>query len=202
MNTLPATTANRSSRLRRRVWPVGLAVVGLAVLVVFGARSGPADPVQPLTLQEQDRVASLDDQAPLRVATFNIHAGVGRDGIRDLGRTAAALADIDVAALQEVRNPLLGFHGPQVHDVANKLGMAWLFVPAEKRWWRNDYGNGFLTRVPLTDCVRIPLPTPSRQRFRRPSWRIFRTADARSICWPCTSTKIRNSTRTTTSCTR
>jgi endonuclease/exonuclease/phosphatase (EEP) superfamily protein YafD len=60
----------------------------------------------------------------------------------------------------------LGFHGPQVHDVANRLNMAWLFVPAEKRWWRNDYGNGFLTRVPLNDCVRIPLPTPSRQRFR------------------------------------
>jgi len=166
MNTLPTTTANRSSRLWRRIWPVGLGVVGLAVLVVIGARSGPADPVQPLTLQEQDRVASLDDHAPLRVATFNIHAGVGRDGIRDLGRTAAALADLDVAALQEVRNPLLGFQGPQVHDVANKLGMAWMFVPAEKRWWRNDYGNGFLTRVPLTDCVRIPLPTPSRQRFR------------------------------------
>jgi endonuclease/exonuclease/phosphatase family metal-dependent hydrolase len=102
----------------------------------------------------------------LRVATFNIHAGVGRDGIRDLGRTATALADLDVAALQEVRNPLLGFQGPQVHDVANRLRMAWLFVPAEKRWWRNDYGNGFLTRLPVTDCVRIPLPTPSRQRFR------------------------------------
>jgi endonuclease/exonuclease/phosphatase family metal-dependent hydrolase len=166
MSTLPATTANRPSRRWRRVWPVGLSVLGLAVLVVIGARSGPADPVQPLTLQEQDRVASLDDHAPLRVATFNIHAGVGRDGIRDLGRTATALANLDVAALQEVRNPLLGFHGPQVLDVANRLNMAWLFVPAEMRWWRNDYGNGFLTRVPLNDCVRIPLPTPSRQRFR------------------------------------
>lgn len=166
MNTLPATSANRPSRSWYRFWPIGLAVVGLAGLVVIGAQSGPADPVQPLALQEQNRVANLDEQAPLRVATFNIHAGVGRDGIRDLGRTATALADLDVAALQEVRNPLLGFHGPQVHDVANRLGMAWLFVPAEKRWWRNDYGNGFLTRLPVTDCVRIPLPTPSRQRFR------------------------------------
>jgi hypothetical protein len=64
MSTLPATTANRPSRRWRRVWPVGLSVLGLAVLVVIGARSGPADPVQPLTLQEQDRVASLDDHAP------------------------------------------------------------------------------------------------------------------------------------------
>jgi endonuclease/exonuclease/phosphatase family metal-dependent hydrolase len=166
MSTIPAMSANRPTRRWRRIWPVGLAVVGVAGLIVIGAQSGPADPVQPLTLQAPDRVANLDDHAPLRVATFNIHAGVGRDGIRDLGRTATALADLDLAALQEVRNPLLGFHGPQVHDVANRLNMAWLFVPAEKRWWRNDYGNGFLTRVPLTDCVRIPLPTPSRQRFR------------------------------------
>ena len=167
MSTIPAaTSARRTLRPWRRVWPIGLIVTGLAGLIIIGAQSGPADPVQPLALQEESRVANLDDHAPLRVATFNIHAGVGRDGVRDLGRTAAALADLDVAALQEVRNPLLGFHGPQVIDVANKLNMAWLFVPAEKRWWRNDYGNGFLTRVPLTDCVRIPLPTPSRQRFR------------------------------------
>jgi endonuclease/exonuclease/phosphatase family metal-dependent hydrolase len=171
MSTIPAVSARPRARRWLRIGPIGLALAGLALvglagLVTVGAQSGPADPVQPLALEEQDRVASLDEHAPLRVATFNIHAGVGRDGIRDLGRTATALADLDVAALQEVRNPLLGFQGPQVHDVANRLRMAWLFVPAEKRWWRNDYGNGFLTRLPVTDCVRIPLPTPSRQRFR------------------------------------
>ena len=117
-------------------------------------------------LQAQDRVGDFERAPSLRLATFNIHAGVGRDGIRDLGRTAMALAETDIAALQEVRNPLFGSHGPQISEVADKLKMAWLFVPAEKRWWRNDYGNGLLTRLPLTDCVRIPLPTPSRQRFR------------------------------------
>ena len=76
------------------------------------------------------------------------------------------LPNMDLAALQEVRNPLFSAHGPQISEVADKLGLAWLFVPAEKRWWRNDYGTGLVTRVPLTDCVRIPLPTPSRQRFR------------------------------------
>jgi endonuclease/exonuclease/phosphatase family metal-dependent hydrolase len=173
MTTNPAASApidssavNRTKLSRRLFWTTGLVAVPIAAIVAIGAPSGPADPVQPLIVQSQDRVGSLDGTSSLRVATFNIHAGVGRDGIRDLGRTAAALTDLDVAALQEVRNPLLGFKGPQVSDVANKLGMAWLFVPAEKRWWRNDYGNGLLTRVPLTDCVRIPLPTPSRQRFR------------------------------------
>jgi endonuclease/exonuclease/phosphatase family metal-dependent hydrolase len=126
----------------------------------------PADPVEPLVVHETDRLAALEPSAPLRVATFNTHAGVGRDGVRDLGRTAEALKDLDLAALQEVRSPLFSLDGPQVADVAARLKMGWLFVPAEKRWWHNHYGNALLTRLPLVDYVRIPLPTPSRQRFR------------------------------------
>lgn len=169
--TTPSATADSTKTARsglsvRRLSLMAIALVTVAAIVALGGRSGPADPVEPLVLAGQNRLGSLNGATSLRVATFNIHAGVGRDGIRDLGRTATALSDLDVAALQEVRNPLLGLHGPQVRDVAEKLGMAWLFVPAEKRWWRNDYGNGLLTRVPLADCVRIPLPTPSRQRFR------------------------------------
>ena len=172
MTATPATSGridvaatSRQGSARRRLWLAGLAAVAVAAIVVDGAWQGPADPVEPLILQKQDRVGTLDSSV-LRVATFNIHAGVGRDGIRDLGRTAAALPNLDVVALQEVRNPFWGFHGPQVSAVADKLGMAWLFVPAESRWWRNDYGNGLLTRAPLADCVRIPLPTPARHRFR------------------------------------
>jgi endonuclease/exonuclease/phosphatase family metal-dependent hydrolase len=157
---------DRPHTRRRRVALAGLVVLAAAAMVTLGASSHPADPVEPLVLQKSDRLTSFDTAPSLRVATFNIHAGVGRDGVRDLNRTAKALADMDLAALQEVRNPLFGVHGPQISDVADKLGMAWLFVPAEKRWWRNDYGTGLVTRVPLTDCVRIPMPTPSRQRFR------------------------------------
>jgi len=163
--TIDSTPTTRTGTAPRRRWLVGLVLVAIAAIVADGAWQKPADPVEPLTLQGQDRVGTLDSSA-LRVATFNIHAGVGRDGIRDLGRTAAALPNLDVVALQEVRNPLWGSHGPQVAAVADKLNMAWLFVPAEKRWWRNDYGNALLTRAALTDCVRIPLPTPARHRFR------------------------------------
>jgi len=105
-----------------------------------------------------------------RVGTFNIHAGVGRDGIRNLDRTAVALFDLDIVALQEVRNPLSdalsGSLEPQVAQIAELSKMAWMFVPAEKRWWHNEYGTALLTGVPLTSWVRIPLQTFSRQRFR------------------------------------
>jgi endonuclease/exonuclease/phosphatase family metal-dependent hydrolase len=155
------------SRLTNRRLLIAGALVAVATgLVGDGAMQRPADPVEPLVLHETDRLAPLAPSAPLRVATFNTHAGVGRDGVRDLGRTAEALKDLDLAALQEVRCPLFGSSGPQVSDVAAQLKMGWMFVPAEKRWWHNHYGNALLTRLPLTDYVRIPLPTPSRQRFR------------------------------------
>jgi endonuclease/exonuclease/phosphatase family metal-dependent hydrolase len=155
------------SRLtNRRLLILGGLVAVATGVVADGALQRPADPVEPLVLHETERLSPLEPAAPLRIATFNTHAGVGRDGVRDLGRTAEALKDLDVAALQEVRSPLFGFDGPQVADVAARLKMGWMFVPAERRWWHNHYGNALLTRLPLADCVRIPLPTPNRQRFR------------------------------------
>jgi endonuclease/exonuclease/phosphatase family metal-dependent hydrolase len=159
--------ASTWARLTNRKFLFLGATVAVAIGVVAdGAIQRPADPVEPLVLHETDRLAPLESSAPLRIATFNTHAGVGRDGTRDLGRTAEALKDLDFAALQEVRSPLLTFDGPQVADVAARLKMGWLFVPAERRWWHNHYGNALLTRLPLVDYVRIPLPTPNRQRFR------------------------------------
>ena len=93
---------------RRRRWLVALFVVAVAAIVADGAWQKPADPVEPLTLQGQERVGTLDSAA-LRIATFNIHAGVGRDGIRDLGRTAAAPAESRRRRLTGGPQPVLGF---------------------------------------------------------------------------------------------
>jgi endonuclease/exonuclease/phosphatase family metal-dependent hydrolase len=167
--TAPTTGTSTSTWARltnRRLLFVGAAVALVTGVVADGAIQRPADPVEPLVLHETDRLVALEPSAPLRIATFNTHAGVGRDGVRDLGRTAEALKGLDLVALQEVRSPLFGSSGPQVSDVAAQLKMGWMFVPAEKRWWHNHYGNALLTRLPLADYVRIPLPTPSRQRFR------------------------------------
>jgi endonuclease/exonuclease/phosphatase family metal-dependent hydrolase len=145
---------------------VGVACLACAAIIVDGLRTMPADPVVPLKLEGTDALQSLDASPTLRIATFNIHAGVGEDGVRDLGRTAASLVDVDIAALQEVRSPLLDTRGPQVAEIAEKLHMAWLFAPAERHWWHDDYGTALLTRTPLASCVRVPLPTSSRRRFR------------------------------------
>jgi len=149
-----------------RFWLVFVVVAVTVTFVAVGAQRTPADPVELLRLESTDCLRNFDTASTLRVATFNIHAGVGQDGIQDLDRTAASLADVDLAALQEVRNPFFGSRGPQAAVVAEKLQMAWMFVPAERQWWHNHYGSAVLTRAPLNDCVRIPFPTSSRQRFR------------------------------------
>ena len=103
--TAPKPTSTWARLTSRKMLILAALVAVGTGLFADGAIQKPADPVEPLVLHETDRLAPLAASAPLRVATFNTHAGVGRDGIRDLGRTAEALKDLDLAALQEVRNP-------------------------------------------------------------------------------------------------
>ena len=60
----------------------------------------------------------------MRLVTWNIHGGLGRDGRRDLGRIAALLEDMrsDVAALQEVGDAHRGNVERELADQASWLG--------------------------------------------------------------------------------
>ncbi|MFE6355152.1 endonuclease/exonuclease/phosphatase family protein [Streptomyces rochei] len=96
---------------------------------------------------------------PLRVATYNIHAGTGSDGVFDLDRQAAALRalDADVIGLQEVdvhwgaRSGNLDVAG----ELARRLGMRVSFAPiysldpVEAGGPRREYGVAVLSRFPI-----------------------------------------------------
>lgn len=87
----------------------------------------------------------------LRLATFNIHRGVGKDGEYDLKRTGAALGAFDLVGLNEV--------GPEQAEKLGKiLGRDWLYVPSEHRWWRDSFGNAVLSSLPVRRWRRIPIP--------------------------------------------
>lgn len=94
-----------------------------------------------------------DEPATFRVATFNIRRGKGMDGVRDLKRTAKTLQGFDIIALNEVA----GGEPDQAQRLGELLGMGYLFVPAERRWYRDDYGNGFLSSFPVGAWRREPL---------------------------------------------
>lgn len=151
----------------QKIFRLLLPVVLIAVTTTaYGLRRTPANPVRPLVLNGADRLEQFTERSTLRVATFNIHAGVGRDHVCDLERTARYLQDVDIVALQEIRGNLLGLRETQVKVVGDKLDMASMFIPTEWSMWHNHYGNGLLTRVPLQGYQCIPLIGTQHRRFR------------------------------------
>jgi endonuclease/exonuclease/phosphatase family metal-dependent hydrolase len=96
---------------------------------------------------------------PLRVATYNIHAGAGADGRFDLDRTAEAIRDLDadVVGLQEV-DVHWGDRSQWVDEaahLADDLGMRAFFAPIYSLdppaagEPRREYGVAVLSRWPI-----------------------------------------------------
>lgn len=102
----------------------------------------------------------------LRIGLYNVHGGRALDGADNLAIVAqqARQARLDVLALNEVYGAWRG------DDYATQLGKridrAALFAPAERRWGRDSFGNGLLTRFPLAAWSREPLPRVRGNGFR------------------------------------
>ena len=147
------------SKLRSCCW---LACLGSGLLFWIGSDRVPADPTSVLRLQG---VLSTDSPTSdrLRLATFNIHGGRGRQASVDLDRTAACLRDLDFIGLYEVHG---GIRGNQVEQLGTRLGMGICFVPTERRWWHDHFGNGILSRVHLSGLYRLPLECTQGKKYR------------------------------------
>ncbi|MEP7061447.1 MAG: endonuclease/exonuclease/phosphatase family protein [Betaproteobacteria bacterium] len=93
---------------------------------------------------------------PLRVATWNIHSGVGRDGRYDPCRIIAVLHELaaDVIALQEVAS--LADHGEFLPQLRAELGFEIVTGPTRVRAG-DDYGNALLSRYPVSRMSRLDL---------------------------------------------
>jgi endonuclease/exonuclease/phosphatase family metal-dependent hydrolase len=104
----------------------------------------------------------------VRLLTYNIHSGVGLDGVLDLGRIADVIdsARADVVALQEVdrfRREQSRFEDqPGVR--AQRLGMHLAYAanldeqPAQPGAPRAQYGTALLSRLPFESSTNTLLP--------------------------------------------
>lgn len=102
----------------------------------------------------------------LKVITYNIHIGIGKDGKLDLDRIVQNIEqeDPDIVALQEV-DRFLARSGLQdeAKYIADKLSMNCAYGKSLNVLW-GAYGNAILSKYPLSDCKNIVLPFEGERR--------------------------------------
>lgn len=158
----PALKRTSSAPTMRRRWRFagGLTVVAAAV-IAHGNNRQPAGPAHGVGLYGAPTANVPTDR--LRVASFNIHGGRDGQDHRDLSRTAVSLQGVHLAGLNEVRG---GWRGDQTRYLAQRHGLAWLYAPSERRWWREHWGNALLSAAPVTSWRRTPLVGTRGKGFR------------------------------------
>ncbi len=99
----------------------------------------------------------------VKLATYNIHAGVGADGQFKPARIVQVLQELnaDIVALQEVEH-----HNVDGYDLldylAMKTGSAAIAGPTLLRDTRR-YGNALLTKLPVSSNNFVDLSVPGRE---------------------------------------
>lgn len=118
-------------------------------------------------------VAGEPDDVSLRVATYNIQAGIGMDDVFDVERTAEAIADLDaeVVALQEV--DVHWDERSQWRDVAGELaesldmhvhfGEIYSLEPDDPSDPQREFGNALLSQHPFTHSKNHEITRMSSQ---------------------------------------
>ncbi len=98
---------------------------------------------------------------PLRIATYNVHGGVGLDRRYDPSRIARVVVEMnaDVVALQELQSR----EGTDMLDVLRRETRMHAIAGVTFRTHHGDFGNGLLSRLPIVSSKRIDLSTHRRE---------------------------------------
>ena len=156
----------RNSKLLRRISPLAGLLIVLTVVYLVGNRSVSTGGAEGTSFVDPPggRPASRPTSRPinpgwLKIATFNIDSGKGVDDKVDLARTASCLQQVDFAGLNEVHGFLGGEPKNQAVTLSELLHLPYLWVPVEKRWGQETFGNAVFTNLPVTHWQRVVLPT-------------------------------------------
>lgn len=138
-----------------RIRFAALILLVLALVIVEGNRRVPT-PAATGYAFDGSPATSQPVRSTLRVATFNIAGGVGKDDRFDLQRTVDSLRNFDIIGMQEVHGRTFSDSRDQAHMLGDMLQEPYLYAPAETRWWHDSFGNGALCSLPVTFWQRFP----------------------------------------------
>ncbi len=114
----------------------------------------------------ENNILSKEGDIQLKVMTFNIQYGKGKDGIQDLSRIADVIreADVDIVGLQEVErfSPRSKFAN-QLKWLAEELDMYGVYGPTLSIGYF-QYGNAMLSRYPIVSWENILLRSSRENR--------------------------------------
>lgn len=138
------------------------AILALLVMSSVGLNIWQANVIRPLpprggTSIHSENMTRESNKNSFRIATFNMRGGKGKDGIRDLKRTASALQGFDLIGLNEVRGETLLSRSSQAEMLGDMLKLGWLFLPNQTRYFKESFGNGFLSSIPINFWYSEPL---------------------------------------------
>ena len=133
-------------------------------ILYAGQRKRPTNAAEGFSLMGAS--AGPEPKTRLRIGTYNIHGGLGQDGIKDVRRAAGYLRECDVVGLNEVCGASPFQSRGQAETIATNIRLPWLFAPTERRWWRDAFGNAVLTSLPVTHWQRIPISGPAAHSNR------------------------------------
>jgi endonuclease/exonuclease/phosphatase family metal-dependent hydrolase len=166
-------TSSMTSQAKPHRWRPSLFTLALAAVLLAGLGYGIANwewPAGPAAGSSFAGAINTSTQMVLpsrfRVATFNIHGGFGMDGVLDLQRTATALQGADFVGLNEVRGPGWQDSRNQAEQLGTLLGMNWLFAPTETTWSGPHFGQGLLSRWPVSSWKRVPFGRRNGNGYR------------------------------------
>jgi endonuclease/exonuclease/phosphatase family metal-dependent hydrolase len=137
-------------RLRRPLAVAAIALAaGCAPAINYPDRTGP---------RYTGSFAGLTEPSGLRVVTFNVKYGRQSAAAAELLKSDPHLAGADVIVLQEMDEA-------STELMARALAMNYVYYPAALHpVARKNFGNAILSRWPLEDDVKIPLPHRGRWR--------------------------------------
>lgn len=113
-----------------------------------------------LSAGAQQPPAGDSQSSTLRILSYNIKRGYGMDSKTDIGRAAAVIDRLkpDLVALQEID---VGVRRSGWVDQTVQLGRLTRMTPFFAEFMDHDggkYGQGLLSRLPVLQVTRIPLP--------------------------------------------